>query len=118
MSVTYRLQALSTEVDSLEASIAKILLTLDFWSDIQATVVVNDTAADKTLPNVTVAELPSTATIVRAIMMFKYNKRVDSSAAPNATVSAQVISIDAAAGRDSPECVGVVESRRSVSQSA
>lgn len=80
---------------------AKMLFTMDFWSDLQASIVVTDTAGDKTLPNITVAEFPATATILRAIMMFKYNKRVDTSTAANAVVAAQTISIDASSGRDS-----------------
>ena len=99
MSITYREQALSSQVDTLEASIGRILQPMEFWSDLQATVVVNDTAADKTLPNVTVAEVPTGATIVRAIMIFKYKKVVESSTSDNATVAAQTMSISLVAGR-------------------
>jgi len=105
MTLTYNAHATATTVDAIKTQTdkiaAKMLFTLDFWSDLQATVALTDTAGDKTLPNVAVAELPTNATILRAIMMFKYVKRVDTSASANATVAAQVMSIDASAGRDS-----------------
>ena len=89
------------DVTGIEASIARILQTMDFWSDIVPTVTVNATAADISLPDIVVAEIPSGATVVRAILMFTYVKRIDSSASSNASVAAQVISIDAASARDS-----------------
>ena len=89
--------------DSLEAikdNMALPRYCMDFWSDIDAVIAVDATAGDENLPDIVVADLP-TCTVVRAIMMFKYSKRVDSSSGANMTDAAQVMSIDSAAGRDS-----------------
>ena len=51
---------------------ARSLFTMDFWSLPQEEVAVVQAAGDKTLPSVTVADLPAGATIVRAIAMFKF----------------------------------------------
>ena len=45
---------------------------MDFWSDVQEEVALTGTAGDKTLPSVIVADLPSGATITRAIVLFKF----------------------------------------------
>ena len=45
---------------------------LDFWSNSQEEVQLTGTVGNKTLPSITVADLPSGATIVRAIVMFKF----------------------------------------------
>lgn len=74
---------------------------MSFWSDLDASLAVNATAADANLPDIVVADLPSGATITRAIMLFKYASREDSSGSANMTDAAQTMSIDAAAGRDS-----------------
>jgi len=50
----------------------KQLFTMDFWSLPQEEVALTVAAGDKALPSVTVADLPDTATIVRAIAMFKF----------------------------------------------
>jgi len=50
----------------------KQLFTMDFWSLPQEEVALTVAAGDKALPSVTVADLPGTATIVRAIAMFKF----------------------------------------------
>ena len=74
---------------------------MDFWSDLDDNIAVDAAAGDENLPNVVVADLPTGATVVRAIMMFKYSKRVDSSSAANYTEDAQVMSIDSSGARDS-----------------
>ena len=74
---------------------------MEFWSDVDDSLAVDATAGDESLPNVVVADLPSGAVVARCIMMFRYSKRVDSSAAPNAVNVAQVMSVDSSAARDS-----------------
>ena len=89
---------------ALLATVAKqnrILCSMDFWSDIDDSIAVDATAGDENLPNITVADLPSGATVVRAIMMFKCRAIADSSSAENYVESAQVMSIDSDSGRGS-----------------
>lgn len=59
------------------------LFCMDFWSDPQEEVSLAAAAATKTLPTVTVADLPSGATIVRAIAMFKFRMVENTNAAAN-----------------------------------
>ncbi len=51
----------------------KMLFTMDFWSaSLEEVSLDGDTAATKTLPTVTVADLPANAAIVHAVVMFKF----------------------------------------------
>jgi len=66
-----------TEVDAIKTQTDKIagkmLFTMDFWSDPQEEIAVPAAAATLVFtPTVSVADLPATATIVRAIAMFKF----------------------------------------------
>ncbi len=73
-NATDGLGALKTLID-LQATLAKqnrILNSMDFWSDLQEEVVVTGAQTTPVLPLVTVANLPAGATIVRAIVMFKF----------------------------------------------
>ena len=58
---------------------------MDFWSDSQEEVQLGDAVAGATvaLPTVTIADLPSGATIVRAIAMFKFRMIENTNAAAN-----------------------------------
>jgi hypothetical protein len=56
---------------------------MDFWSDPQEEVQLGATAGTKTLPTVTVANLPSGATIVRAVAMFKFRMIENTNASAN-----------------------------------
>lgn len=64
--------ALTALVVALIADIGGTLFSMDFWSLPQEEVALTGAAGDKALPSVTVADLPGTATIVRAIAMFKF----------------------------------------------
>lgn len=74
---------------------------MEFWSETDPDIAVNAVAADASLPNIVVAGLPSGAVVKRCLMEFRHGKRVESGGAGNATVSAQVMSIDSASGRGS-----------------
>ncbi|KKL11645.1 hypothetical protein LCGC14_2543690, partial [marine sediment metagenome] len=63
---------LDTEIAAIITSQGGMLFTMDFWSLPQEEVALTVAAGDKALPSVTVADLPGTATIVRAIAMFKF----------------------------------------------
>ena len=58
--------------DGLSIFGVKPLHSMDFWSLPQEEVALTGTAGDKSLPSTTVADLPSGATVVRAIAMFKF----------------------------------------------
>jgi hypothetical protein len=72
---------------------AKILPPLDFWSDIDPSLVVDSTAGDEALPDIVVSDIPDGATVVRAIGVFKYRVVEDSSGALNYVESDQVIQV-------------------------
>ena len=71
------------EVAALQTSMGRTLFCLDFWSDPQEEVQLAAAAGTKTLPDVTVADLPAGATIVRAIAMFKFRMIENTNAAAN-----------------------------------
>jgi len=72
---------------------------MDFWSPPQEEVTITNAAATKTLPSVTVGDLPSGATVVRAIALLKFRAVENTNVAANklsgATVAAtsQVIQV-------------------------
>ncbi len=73
---------------------ARTLLTMDFWSLPQEEVALTVAAGDKALPSVTVADLPGTVTIVRAIAMFKFRMVENHTyAGENSLDGAQVIQV-------------------------
>lgn len=90
---TYGLAALETLVDGIETSQARQLFSMDFWSDPQEELAITDVAGDKALPDVTVADLPAGATIVRAIAMFKFRMVENTNVAANKTLLAQHIQV-------------------------
>ena len=85
--------------DILE-KLGRQLFSMDFWSDPAEEVQLAAAAGTKTLPTVTVADLPATATIIRTIAMFKFRMIENTNAAANnldgGTVAAtsQVIQVD------------------------
>jgi len=71
------------DIDSLKASRDRQLFCLDFWSNPQEEVSVSSVAGTKALPDVTIADLPAGATVVRAIAMFKLRMAENTNAAAN-----------------------------------
>lgn len=61
---------------------------MDYWSEVEELLTITNTAADATLPAVTVAGLPSSATVRRVTAMLKYRAVEDTSAAANSLVLA------------------------------
>ena len=84
---------IDAEIATIITSQGRQLLTMDFWSEPQEELLINATAGDKTLPTVTVAELPAGATIVRAIAMFKFRMVENIYAGANAINVAQHIQV-------------------------
>lgn len=71
----------------------RILCSMDFWSTPQEEVAVTNVAGDKSLPDVTVADLPTGATIVRAIAMFKFRMVENTNAGANNLNGVQEIQV-------------------------
>ncbi|MBA7608868.1 hypothetical protein ES703_16052 [subsurface metagenome] len=85
--------------NSLKELADRLLLSMDFWSVSQEEVALTGTAGDKTLPSVTIADLPDGATIVRAIAMFKFRMIENHThAGANALDGAQEIQVKPTAG--------------------
>jgi len=97
-----KINAIKLQTDKIAG---KMLFSMDFWSDPQEEVQLGAGAASPVFtPTVTVADLPGTATIVRAVAMFKFRMVENTYAGVNsldgATVAgiSQVIQIKEAAG--------------------
>jgi hypothetical protein len=84
---------LQDDFKALDDQAGRVLCSLDFWSVPQEEVAVTNVAGDKSLPDVTVADLPSGAIIVRAIAMFKFRMVEETSSGANALNGAQEIQV-------------------------
>jgi hypothetical protein len=93
-SLQQDLATIETYVDEVESrltaaragyldGIPRILCSMDFWSDSMEEVTVTNVAGDIGLPDVTVADLPAGAIIVRAIAMFKFRMVEETSGGAN-----------------------------------
>lgn len=84
----------------------RVLCSMDFWSaSLEEVSLDGDTAATVTLPTVTVADLPTGATIVKAIVMFKFRvienthtETANKLDGPSSALTSQVIQIDKSGG--------------------
>jgi len=81
------------DIDGLKTSRDRVLCSMDFWSVPQEEVAVTAGAGDKALPDVTVADLPTGATIVRAFAMFKFRMVENTNVAANKLDGAQEIQV-------------------------
>ncbi|MBA7484017.1 hypothetical protein ES707_19536 [subsurface metagenome] len=86
-SVEIDVANIKTVVDAIKTLTDKIatkmLFSMDFWCDPAEEVQLAAVAGTKTLPPVTIADLPTGATIVRAIAMFKFRMVENTNAAAN-----------------------------------
>jgi len=71
--------------------IVPLMSSLDLWSSYSTQIQLNTIMGDKPLPSITIAGLPSGATVVRAIMMLKYRTLENTNAAVNGVSGAQNI---------------------------
>lgn len=71
---------------------------MDFWSATSATVTVTNAAADLDFPNVTVANFPSGATILRVVALLKCRALNNTNAAANNLTGAKTLRIKASTG--------------------
>jgi len=84
---------LPADVDTLKASHARQLFSMDFWSLPQEEVAITNAAGDKSLPSITIADLPAGAVIVRAIVMLKFRTIENTNVAANKLNGVQEIQI-------------------------
>lgn len=77
----------------LTTSSARQVFPMEFWSVPIVSISVTNGATDISLPDVTVADLPAGATIIRAIAMFKFRIVRETSAGANALSGAQEIQV-------------------------
>lgn len=70
---------LPADIDTLKASHARQLFTMDFWSAVTTGLTIPSSASSQALTDVVVASLPSGATIVKAMPMFKFGAVYNSS---------------------------------------
>lgn len=80
------------DIDGLKTSRDRQLFNMDFWSDPQEEVQVTAVAGTKTLPNVTIGDLPAGAVVVRAIALLKFRMVENTNAAANKLDGATVAS--------------------------
>ncbi len=74
------------------------LKSMDYWSETQEELQVDAGGGTETLPTVTVGDLPATATIIRAIAMFKFRMVENTYAGANNLNGAQHIQVQAGGG--------------------
>lgn len=80
-------------VKAAEATRTGGFYSLDFWSNPQEEVSVPAVAADQALPDIVVAGIPTGATVVRAVLMFKARMIENTNAAANKLNGAQDIQL-------------------------
>ena len=100
-NATYGLSALKTEIDANETKIDRKVSCMTFWSDVSTInpIQLTTPAADKDLPNVVVANIPSGSTIVQAMVLIKIRAIENkSSSGYNAINGAQNIRIKVSTG--------------------
>ena len=73
-----------------------LMSSLDLWSSYSTQIQLNTIMGDKSLPSITIAGLPSGATVVRVIMMLKYRTLENTNAAINGVSGAQNIQAEKA----------------------
>ena len=91
---------------------------LDFWSPSQALVTIPAVAADQALPSVVVAGLPTGATLVRAVAMFKFRAIRETSAGANKLAGSQDIQVNDAAATGWLDAINFVDDEFSLAANA
>ncbi len=73
----------------------KLVKAMTFWSDVDALITL---PADIALPNIVVADLPSGATVTRAILILKYSSKKDTSGTDNYIKTGKITSKETTGG--------------------
>jgi hypothetical protein len=77
---------------------APAMTSIDLWSVYEPQVVLSSSAEDIDLPSITIAGLPAGASIVRAVMMFKYRTIENTSDGDNGVSGGQNIQVQKEVG--------------------
>lgn len=97
---------------TLDTALGKAVYIMDFWSTPEDAITVTNVAADKTLPSVTVAGIPTGATILRAVAFIKFRALVNTDAAnPNALDGAQEIQVNDSAATGWVDAINLVDNQ-------
>lgn len=73
----------------------KPVKVMTFWSDVDALITL---PGDTALPNVVVADIPSDATVIRAILILKYSSKKDTSSGDNQITAGKITSKETTGG--------------------
>lgn len=120
VSIAEAIRQIYDQTDTLEASVARHLFSLEFWSASQEEVQLAAAATTLSLPNIIVGDLPAGATVVRAIVMLKARMIENTNAGANklngATVAAtsQVIQIRISTPGAWADCINFVDDQYGV----
>ncbi len=76
--------------------LVKSLTWLDLWSSYSTQVQLSSAVGDKSLPSITIADLPAGAAIFRAVMMLKFRTIENTNAAINSVSGAQNVQAEKA----------------------
>ncbi len=105
------------DIDTLKASMARTLCSVDYWSIPQKTVVVPAVAADQALPDVVVATLPAGITVVKVAAIFKFRSLTNAGAA-NKLAGDQQIQVRTDAPGAWADCIDFVDDQFLVAAAA
>lgn len=93
---------------TLDTALGRAVHVMDFWSTPEDAIAVTNVAADKTLPSVTVAGIPTGATILRAVAFIKFRALINTAANPNALDGAQEIQVDDSVATGWLDCINFI----------
>lgn len=108
MIIPARLAEIAAVKAQTDKIAGKMLFSMDFWSTPQEEVQLTNVAGDKSLPSVVIADLPATATIVRAIAMFKF-RMIENTGAANKLAGAQEIQVNDSAATGWVDAINFVD---------
>jgi hypothetical protein len=74
---------IKSNLTEIENVIGRLGSSIDLWSPYLSQIQLTSVAGDKLLPSITIADLPSGATVIRAVMMLKYRMIENTNAAIN-----------------------------------
>ena len=108
---------LGTDIAALLASRNRELYSVDYWSIPKLSVVIPSVAADQTLPDVVVADLPAGITVVKATAIFKA-RSISNAGAANKLSGAQQIQIQAGGAGGFVDAIDFVDDQFTVAAAA
>ena len=90
-----KVDSVISDLSTLDGKVDSVVRHMDFWSDVDALVTL---PADTALPNIVIADIPSSPTVIRAILILKYSAKKDTSASDNQITAGKITSKETASG--------------------